>query len=243
LAALAAELLLEGRAVILVAGGRSMAPSIRDGASVLLEPVRALPGVGDVVLLRSGDRLLLHRVVRRCAEGVVTRGDGAGGDDGLIAPEQVFGRAMAVSGRRPLHLRPPFGRLAIALLRLRRSRLFPEPLRALARGVRGLATVSRATVVPVTGRCLILLALVLCAACAGRGREVFVANGCIGCHRFRGEGGEAGPDLTNVASRKDSAAIRAQITNPGAGSPSSRMPAFKQLSWFDLQSLVAYLRS
>jgi cbb3-type cytochrome oxidase cytochrome c subunit len=92
-------------------------------------------------------------------------------------------------------------------------------------------------------RAALVLALLASGACAGHGREVFVANGCIGCHRFHGEGGDMGPDLTDVASRKDAAAIRAQLMNPGGGSPSSRMPAFTQLSWFDVQSLVAYLRS
>lgn len=92
-------------------------------------------------------------------------------------------------------------------------------------------------------RSLCAAALLCCGACASRGREVFAENGCGQCHRFRGEGGGAGPDLTDVASRKDAAAIRAQITNPAAGNPVSRMPPYDRLSWFELRSLVAYLRS
>lgn len=87
------------------------------------------------------------------------------------------------------------------------------------------------------------IALLCCGACASRGREVFAENGCGQCHRFRGEGGGAGPDLTDVASRKDAAAIRAQITSPAVANPASRMPAYERLSWFELRSLVAYLRS
>lgn len=93
------------------------------------------------------------------------------------------------------------------------------------------------------GSGLLALSLLACGACAGRGREVFVANGCGSCHRFHGAGGLLGPDLTGIASRRGAAAIRAQITNPAAGNPASRMPAFDRLSWFDLRSLVAYLRS
>lgn len=78
--------------------------------------------------------------------------------------------------------------------------------------------------------------------CAGRGREVFVREGCGNCHRFRELGGGGAPDLSEVASRRDAASIRAQITNPGASGPASRMPAFKRLSWFELYSLVAFLR-
>ena len=33
------------------------------------------------------------------------------------------------------------------------------------------------------------------------GRKMFAATRCIVCHRFDGEGGATGPDLTNVAGR------------------------------------------
>jgi mono/diheme cytochrome c family protein len=90
---------------------------------------------------------------------------------------------------------------------------------------------------------LLSTALLWCAGCASRGRELFVSEGCVSCHRFRGAGGGMGPDLTDVASRKDDAAIRRQIVDPGAGDPNSRMPAFTRLSWYELRSLSAYLRS
>ncbi|HWR97682.1 MAG TPA: c-type cytochrome [Candidatus Methanoperedens sp.] len=86
-----------------------------------------------------------------------------------------------------------------------------------------------------------LIAAALLTGCASRGREVFLREGCGECHRFRAVGGGLAPDLSDVATRRDAASIRAQITNPGAGSPASRMPAFRRLSWIDLRSLVAYL--
>jgi mono/diheme cytochrome c family protein len=91
--------------------------------------------------------------------------------------------------------------------------------------------------------CLLVLTLLSAAACAGRGRQVFIREGCVGCHTFRDvDGGGLGPDLSEVATRKDAASIRTKITN-SADDPSSRMPSFSRISWFDLRSLVAYLRA
>jgi cytochrome c2 len=91
---------------------------------------------------------------------------------------------------------------------------------------------------------LALLALCLCAGgCASRGRAVFESQGCTFCHRFRGAGSELGPNLDGVGGRLDAAAIEAQITAPTSRNPASRMPAFPGIPWFDLRSLVAYLRS
>lgn len=88
-----------------------------------------------------------------------------------------------------------------------------------------------------------LTVLTLAGACARHGREVFVREGCVACHRFRGTGAGQVVDLSDVATRQDAAALRRQITNPAAGNPASRMPAFDRLDWYDLQSLIAFLRS
>jgi len=91
-------------------------------------------------------------------------------------------------------------------------------------------------------RCLVIFALLASGACASRGRDVFAREGCVNCHTFKGVGRGSGLDLGFVATRRDGASIRAKITN-GAADPASRMPAFNHLSWFDLHSLVAFLRS
>lgn len=67
-------------------------------------------------------------------------------------------------------------------------------------------------------------------------------EGCGNCHRFRDIGGGLAPDLSHVATSRDAVSLRAQITDPGAGAPASRMPAYRHLSWLDLRSLVAFLR-
>jgi len=140
LAALAASLSAEGRTLRLVARGRSMAPFIRDGETVLVGPSRRPPRPGEVVLRRGpGGTLLLHRVVRATAAGVVTRGDAAAAEDPPAPLQDVLGRAVAVAGRRRLHLRPACGRLVLLGHRLRGGRLADGPLLRLTRGLRLLA--------------------------------------------------------------------------------------------------------
>jgi cbb3-type cytochrome oxidase cytochrome c subunit len=91
--------------------------------------------------------------------------------------------------------------------------------------------------------CLVVCAIIATSACASRGKEVFVGEGCVICHRFRDLGSGGAPDLTDVGSRRDSAWIRMQIGNPEAHDPAARMPSFPRISGFDLWSLVAFLRS
>lgn len=86
-------------------------------------------------------------------------------------------------------------------------------------------------------------ALLTCGACASRGREVFIREGCGNCHVFRGIGTGGAVDLSDVGSRRDAAWLRTQIGNPDAHDPANRMPAFPHIRGFDLRSLVAFLRS
>jgi hypothetical protein len=108
LEALAAAVLSTGSSFRFRARGASMRPSIRDGDILEIQPVDA--GAicrGDVVLCRAGEgRLFAHRVIRVTRmDGrmmVATQGDALACPDGLFAPEQVLGRAVAVEreGRR-----------------------------------------------------------------------------------------------------------------------------------------------
>ena len=47
-----------------------------------------------------------------------------------------------------------------------------------------------------------------------RGREMFVATACFKCHRFQGEGGIIGPDLTGVGKRFDNKYLLESILEP-----------------------------
>jgi hypothetical protein len=98
-----------------------MEPFIRDGDAVRVGPPGSRLRRGEVVLCRGAHgELLLHRVVRVGGLQVVTRGDAATGDDAPLPRSSVIGRAAAVAGRRPLHLRFPFRLLPVALPRRRR---------------------------------------------------------------------------------------------------------------------------
>lgn len=80
------------------------------------------------------------------------------------------------------------------------------------------------------------------AGCAGQGRVLFIREGCVNCHKFRDLGGGGAPDLTEVASRRDAVWIRRQIKEPNRNNPGTRMPAFENLSWFEVRALDGYLR-
>jgi cytochrome c oxidase subunit 2 len=85
---------------------------------------------------------------------------------------------------------------------------------------------------------------------ARRGRAVFVAQSCAGCHSVRGTTiGVGGPDLTHVASRRTLAAgtldnvpgnLAGWIADPQALKPGNLMPRVP-LAAADLHALVAYL--
>ena len=49
---------------------------------------------------------------------------------------------------------------------------------------------------------------------SGRGERVFIEARCVECHRFRGRGGSAGPDLTGIGSRMSQADLLVAILDP-----------------------------
>jgi cytochrome c oxidase subunit 2 len=89
---------------------------------------------------------------------------------------------------------------------------------------------------------------------AGRGRDVFFANGCTACHTIRGTAaaGRIGPDLTHVASRPRIGAatlpntpetLVTWIGQTDRIKPGVHMPAFRALTPDELSALAAYLGS
>ena len=70
-----------------------------------------------------------------------------------------------------------------------------------------------------------------------RGAELFYTKGCQYCHRVAGQGGERGPDLTQVATRMTAQEIGIRITNGGPN-----MPAYAStLTMEELRALIAFL--
>jgi mono/diheme cytochrome c family protein len=75
------------------------------------------------------------------------------------------------------------------------------------------------------------------------GATIFMEQRCITCHRFRGEGGAAGPDLTDVGKRRSTLWLFRQIQVPRSHNPASRMPSFEHLGYLETWSLISYLKS
>lgn len=89
------------------------------------------------------------------------------------------------------------------------------------------------------------------------GQKLFHSNtvaACVSCHAVQGQGGNIGPDLSDVgsATRKsrfgtpiDGKFIEAKLLDPSADNPAktSVMPSYKALSGDQRNALVAYLRT
>jgi cytochrome c oxidase subunit II len=86
-----------------------------------------------------------------------------------------------------------------------------------------------------------------------RGRQVFLAEACSGCHQIRGTGAHArvGPDLTHLATRETIAAatlpnqpgdLSAWILDPQHDKPGARMPGLT-LSGPQIEAVLDYLES
>jgi ribosomal protein S18 acetylase RimI-like enzyme len=105
LAALSAEVLGRGGSFRFRARGSSMAPALRDGDLLTVEPTEAAAlRMGDVILYRAeGGRLAAHRVVARQADQgrltLTARGDAAAGPGEAVRAELVLGRVVGVQRR------------------------------------------------------------------------------------------------------------------------------------------------
>ena len=75
------------------------------------------------------------------------------------------------------------------------------------------------------------------------GQKIFVKERCITCHSFRGQGGVAGPDLTDVRKRRGTIWLTRQIRNAKTHNPDSRMPSYGHLGYFEVFALIFYLKT
>jgi hypothetical protein len=95
------DLLAAGVAVRFQVTGRSMAPALRDGERVTLEPVPAASlRRGDLVLFTRAGQLVLHRLIdvhrKAAALEFQTQGDALRSPDPPIGADQVLGRAIEI---------------------------------------------------------------------------------------------------------------------------------------------------
>jgi ubiquinol-cytochrome c reductase cytochrome b subunit len=68
------------------------------------------------------------------------------------------------------------------------------------------------------------------------------SNMCIACHMVAGEGGDTGPNLSEVGSRRDAASLRAVISDPSTEYPDTLMPAYaERITEEQMSAIVNYL--
>lgn len=92
----AERLLREGRSVVIPTAGRSMLPFIHGGRdTVRLQPA-AEPGLWQIVLVHSGGRYFLHRIVAIAPDDIVLMGDGNLRAREHCRPDEIAGVAQAV---------------------------------------------------------------------------------------------------------------------------------------------------
>ncbi len=58
---------------------------------------------------------------------------------------------------------------------------------------------------------------------ATRGKQVYAANGCANCHMIDGEGGDSGPELSNVGGERGPSYLRTTLLYPGEDLPQARV--------------------
>ncbi|HUK20288.1 MAG TPA: cytochrome b N-terminal domain-containing protein [Gemmatimonadales bacterium] len=77
------------------------------------------------------------------------------------------------------------------------------------------------------------------------GRALYQSQQCGGCHRIAGEGGDIGPDLSDVGARHSAGWIHSFIELPSRFHAESRMPAYgpPTLSHQEIEELAQYLSS
>ena len=99
---LSTELLGRGKSVRFRAPGRSMYPTIRENEAITVEPVEPR-GVkeGDIILYRSGENVVAHRVIRIekrevNASRFIFREDTWGTLDEPVEAEQILGKVVSV---------------------------------------------------------------------------------------------------------------------------------------------------
>jgi ubiquinol-cytochrome c reductase cytochrome b subunit len=75
-----------------------------------------------------------------------------------------------------------------------------------------------------------------------QGAQIYVTNGCGGCHKVNGAGGDVGPPLNGVWSRHSKDWLEKHFRSPSALSPGSIMPPY-QFSGTEQAAILFYLSS
>jgi hypothetical protein len=116
---LMAEVLAKGEPFQFTALGWSMAPFIKPGDQLVIEPIgKRKPSIGEIVALSLSESgsYRVHRIVRRMEQGFMVKGDNLLQADGIVTFEWILGRVKEVSRRgKKIRLGISIGRRWIAL--------------------------------------------------------------------------------------------------------------------------------
>jgi cytochrome c oxidase subunit II len=74
------------------------------------------------------------------------------------------------------------------------------------------------------------------------GEQVFVSQGCYGCHQVGKFGTPIGPDLSHIGTKYPASYLRRWLRDPESVRPTAHMPKL-ELSPEEIASLAAYLSS
>ncbi len=75
-----------------------------------------------------------------------------------------------------------------------------------------------------------------------RGKELWEANNCMGCHSIMGEGGYYAPELTKVIDRRGEGLVKAILMSPVPWAPKGRKMVAYEMSAEDAEAMVAYFK-
>jgi hypothetical protein len=84
-----------GQLLRLRSRGSSMIPALREGDVVTVIAQKRCR-IGDIILFRQGDSLVMHRVVAKSASRIITKGDALGRLDEPITSQDIWGFAVSV---------------------------------------------------------------------------------------------------------------------------------------------------
>lgn len=77
--------------------GASMLPTLPPGTEIVVVPLARPPRLGEILLFMEGEHLVVHRLVRRLGDLLVTQGDGRLTPDRPLRREQLVGRVVAAN--------------------------------------------------------------------------------------------------------------------------------------------------
>jgi len=73
-----------------------------------------------------------------------------------------------------------------------------------------------------------------------KGKHLWEANNCMGCHSILGEGGYYAPELTKVVERRGAPLIKAILQSPVPWAPNGRKMVAYEMTDEEADALVAY---